>query len=87
MFCLLHVINCIPLHCFSSFTPHLKSCGCDQHPRHVDPLNITAMACPALPLCPLAITEAERGMPRLLKRVRAVFEKFLSLSSLFLLLL
>ncbi|GKV22281.1 hypothetical protein SLEP1_g32163 [Rubroshorea leprosula] len=45
------------------------------HPRYVDPLNITAMACPALPLCPLAITEAERGIPGLLKRVRAVFEK------------
>lgn len=44
-------------------------------PRYVDPLNLTAMACPALPLCPLAITEAERGVPELLKRVRAVFEK------------
>ncbi|PSR86818.1 Sulfite reductase 1 [ferredoxin] like [Actinidia chinensis var. chinensis] len=44
------------------------------HPRYVDPLNLTAMACPALPLCPLAITEAERGIPDLLKRVRAVFE-------------
>ncbi|XAR60369.1 Sulfite reductase (ferredoxin) [Bertholletia excelsa] len=44
-------------------------------PRDVDPLNITAMACPALPLCPLAITEAERGIPDILKRVRAVFEK------------
>ncbi|KAF8403802.1 hypothetical protein HHK36_011908 [Tetracentron sinense] len=45
------------------------------HPRYVDPLNVTAMACPALPLCPLAITEAERGIPDLLKRVRAVFDK------------
>ncbi|XP_068636392.1 sulfite reductase 1 [ferredoxin], chloroplastic [Aristolochia californica] len=45
------------------------------HPRYVDPLNLTAMACPALPLCPLAITEAERGIPDLLKRVRAVFDK------------
>ncbi|GLU19333.1 hypothetical protein SLE2022_355890 [Rubroshorea leprosula] len=44
-------------------------------PRYVDPLNITAMACPAFPLCPLAITEAERGIPGILKRVRAVFEK------------
>ncbi|KAI7745684.1 hypothetical protein M8C21_011026 [Ambrosia artemisiifolia] len=44
-------------------------------PTYVDPLNITAMACPALPLCPLAITEAERGIPDLLKRVRSVFEK------------
>ncbi|KAF5471196.1 hypothetical protein F2P56_011650 [Juglans regia] len=44
-------------------------------PRFVDPLNITAMACPAFPLCPLAITEAERGIPDIIKRVRAVFEK------------
>ncbi|XP_061359624.1 sulfite reductase [ferredoxin], chloroplastic [Gastrolobium bilobum] len=44
-------------------------------PRFVDPLNITAMACPAFPLCPLAITEAERGIPNILKRIRAVFEK------------
>jgi hypothetical protein len=46
-----------------------------QQPKYVDPLNLTAMACPAFPLCPLAITEAERGMPDILKRVRAVFEK------------
>ncbi|KAF8398394.1 hypothetical protein HHK36_017321 [Tetracentron sinense] len=45
------------------------------HPRYVDPLNVTAMACPAFPLCPLAITEAERGIPDILKRVRAVFDK------------
>ncbi|KAJ8543815.1 hypothetical protein K7X08_025433 [Anisodus acutangulus] len=44
-------------------------------PRFVDPLNLTAMACPAFPLCPLAITEAERGIPDILKRVRAVFER------------
>ncbi|CAI9106322.1 OLC1v1005452C2 [Oldenlandia corymbosa var. corymbosa] len=44
-------------------------------PRYVDPLNLTSMACPAFPLCPLAITEAERGIPDILKRVRAVFEK------------
>ncbi|PIA53611.1 hypothetical protein AQUCO_00900288v1 [Aquilegia coerulea] len=46
------------------------------HPRYVDPLNITAMACPAMPLCPLAITEAERGIPDILKRVRSVFDKY-----------
>ncbi|XP_019164179.1 PREDICTED: sulfite reductase 1 [ferredoxin], chloroplastic-like [Ipomoea nil] len=44
-------------------------------PRYVDPLNLTAMACPAFPLCPLAITEAERGIPGILKRVRVMFEK------------
>ncbi|XP_057749410.1 sulfite reductase [ferredoxin], chloroplastic [Arachis stenosperma] len=44
-------------------------------PRFVDPLNLTAMACPAFPLCPLAITEAERGIPDILKRIRTMFEK------------
>ncbi|WJX51029.1 assimilatory sulfite reductase (ferredoxin) [Trifolium repens] len=44
-------------------------------PKYVDPLNVTAMACPAFPLCPLAITEAERGIPAILKRIRAMFEK------------
>lgn len=47
----------------------------EQQPKYVDPLNLTAMACPAFPLCPLAITEAERGIPDILKRIRAVFEK------------
>ena len=46
-----------------------------QLPKYVDPLNVTAMACPAMPLCPLAIAEAERGIPDILKRVRTVFEK------------
>lgn len=47
----------------------------EKQPRLVDPLNLTAMACPAFPLCPLAITEAERGIPDILKRVRAIFER------------
>ncbi|MCO5610295.1 hypothetical protein L7F22_064531 [Adiantum nelumboides] len=45
------------------------------HPRWVDSLNVTAMACPALPLCPLAITEAERGAPDILRRIRKMFDK------------
>lgn len=53
----------------------LTNAHCGQDPRFVDPLNITSMACPALPLCPLAITEAERGIPDILKRVRSVFDK------------
>ncbi|KAK1698097.1 hypothetical protein QYE76_014794 [Lolium multiflorum] len=44
-------------------------------PKDVDLLNITSMACPALPLCPLAQTEAERGILPILKRIRAVFNK------------
>lgn len=45
------------------------------HPRWVDPLKLTSMACPALPLCPLAITEAERGAPDILLRIRKMFDK------------
>jgi len=41
----------------------------------VDPLNLTAMACPALPLCGLAIAEAERGLPDILERIRAMLGK------------
>ncbi|XP_058106676.1 sulfite reductase [ferredoxin], chloroplastic-like [Magnolia sinica] len=33
------------------------------------------MTCPALPLCPSAIAEAEHGIPDILKQVRAVFDK------------
>lgn len=39
---------------------------------HVDRLS---MACPALPLCGLAITEAERGLPDINRRVLAVLSK------------
>lgn len=40
--------------------------------EQVDPLARLAMACPALPLCGLAQTEAERRMPSYVERVRAV---------------
>jgi sulfite reductase (ferredoxin) len=43
--------------------------------ENVDPLNRLAMACPALPLCGLAQTEAERLLPSYLKRIRAVMDK------------
>lgn len=45
------------------------------HPHWVDSLNLASMACPALPLCPLAITEAERGAPDILHRIRKMFDK------------
>ncbi|KAG6541887.1 hypothetical protein Mapa_016715 [Marchantia paleacea] len=44
-------------------------------PRSIDTLNVTSLACPALPLCPLAITEAERGAPAILERIRASMKK------------
>mmetsp|Transcript_28502 Transcript_28502/g.42155 ORF Transcript_28502/g.42155 Transcript_28502/m.42155 type:complete len:637 (+) Transcript_28502:133-2043(+) len=43
--------------------------------EEVDPLARLAMACPALPLCGLAQTEAERRMPSYLERVRALLNK------------
>jgi sulfite reductase (ferredoxin) len=43
--------------------------------EEVDPLNRLAMACPALPLCGLAQTEAERLMPSYLQRIRALLDK------------
>jgi len=43
--------------------------------EQVDPLARLAMACPALPLCGLAQTEAERRMPSYVERVRSVLTK------------
>mmetsp|Transcript_18891 Transcript_18891/g.54713 ORF Transcript_18891/g.54713 Transcript_18891/m.54713 type:complete len:631 (-) Transcript_18891:133-2025(-) len=43
--------------------------------EEVDPLSRLSMACPALPLCGLAQTEAERIMPSYLGRVRALLDK------------
>merc|ERR1712161_136786 len=42
----------------------------------VDPLARLAMACPALPLCGLAQTEAERIMPEYISRIKALLDKF-----------
>ncbi|CAB9516067.1 Sulfite reductase [NADPH] hemoprotein beta-component [Seminavis robusta] len=43
--------------------------------EEVDPLARLSMSCPALPLCGLAQTEAERIMPSYLERIRAVLTK------------
>eukprot|EP00559_Dactyliosolen_fragilissimus_P002933 CAMPEP_0184861844 /NCGR_PEP_ID=MMETSP0580-20130426/6438_1 /TAXON_ID=1118495 /ORGANISM="Dactyliosolen fragilissimus" /LENGTH=594 /DNA_ID=CAMNT_0027359489 /DNA_START=216 /DNA_END=2000 /DNA_ORIENTATION=- len=43
--------------------------------EEVDPLARLAMACPALPLCGLAQTEAERRMPSYIDRVRGLLTK------------
>ncbi|CAL6315836.1 unnamed protein product [Bathycoccus prasinos] len=40
----------------------------------IEPNDQLSMACPALPLCGLAITEAERGLPDINKRLREVME-------------
>jgi sulfite reductase (ferredoxin) len=44
-------------------------------PLRLDGLDRLSMACPALPLCGLAITEAERGLPDINRRVRALLIK------------
>jgi dissimilatory sulfite reductase (desulfoviridin) alpha/beta subunit len=41
----------------------------------VDPLVRLSMACPALPLCGLAITEAERRMPECMDLVRGLVDR------------
>ncbi|WP_413679142.1 NADPH-dependent assimilatory sulfite reductase hemoprotein subunit [Prochlorococcus sp. MIT 0916] len=40
-----------------------------NNPENPDPIVRHAMACPALPLCGLAMTEAERFLPELLERI------------------
>jgi sulfite reductase (ferredoxin) len=41
----------------------------------IDPLTRLSIACPALPMCGLAITEAERVMPAFVVRTRALLDK------------
>lgn len=41
----------------------------------IDSLDRYSMACPALPLCGLAIGEAERGLPDINNRIRALMNK------------
>ncbi len=41
----------------------------------IDSLDRYSMACPALPLCGLAIAEAERGLPDINNRIRALMNK------------
>mmetsp|Transcript_1596 Transcript_1596/g.6980 ORF Transcript_1596/g.6980 Transcript_1596/m.6980 type:complete len:618 (-) Transcript_1596:393-2246(-) len=43
--------------------------------EQIDPLVRLAIACPALPLCGLAQTEAERAMPQFLGRMRNLLEE------------
>ena len=43
--------------------------------EQVDPLTRLSMACPALPLCGLAVTEAERRMPEWNSKTNKLLEK------------
>lgn len=51
-----------------------------KHIEQVDPIVRLSMACPALPLCGLAVTEAERYMPTMLVRIRNLLD-FLDLGA------
>ena len=46
-----------------------------RDPEDIDSLDRFSMACPALPLCGLAIGEAERGLPDINNRIRALMNK------------
>ena len=58
----------------SSITKDLINIGFTD-PANPDPLVRHAMACPALPLCGLAMTEAERFLPELLDRINKQLKK------------
>ena len=49
--------------------------GVVSDPNKIEPLVRYAMACPALPTCGLAITEAERAIPGILERIRTLLDK------------
>jgi len=59
----------------SSITEILARHGVQIDPDAINPLVRYAMACPALPTCGLAITESERVMPSILKRIETLLEK------------
>lgn len=46
-----------------------------KEPLQLDSLDRLSMACPALPLCGLAIGEAERGLPDINRRIRTLLNK------------
>ena len=54
----------------SSVAKALNEIGIHK-PGKTDPLVRHALACPALPLCGLALTEAERTLPSILERINA----------------
>lgn len=53
----------------------LNRCGVQTDPNAINPLVRYSMACPAMPTCGLAITESERVMPSVLKRIETLLEK------------
>ena len=53
----------------------LYRCGVQANPDAINPLVRYSMACPAFPTCGLAITESERVMPSVLKRIETLLER------------
>jgi len=53
----------------------LNQYGVQADPSTLNPLVRYSMACPALPTCGLAITESERVMPSVLKRIEVLLDK------------
>lgn len=53
----------------------LDRCGIQADPSALNSLVRYSMACPAMPTCGLAITESERVMPSVLKRIEALLDK------------
>ena len=48
--------------------------GIQPDPEKIDSLVRYSMACPAMPLCGLAVTESERAMPAILTRIRTLLD-------------
>lgn len=53
----------------------LDRCGVQTDLAAINPLVRYSMACPAMPTCGLAITESERVMPSVLKRIEVLLDK------------
>jgi len=64
----------IPVEIKDDLQAILTDCGI-QRETDLDPMVRYAMACPALPLCGLAITESERVMPTVLQRLRTLLTR------------
>ena len=52
----------------------LNQHGIQPDPKKIDSLVRYSMACPAMPLCGLAVTESERAMPAILTRIRTLLD-------------
>ncbi len=49
--------------------------GIVSNPAEIAPLHRTAMACPALPLCGLAVSESERVLPSMVDRIQVLLKQ------------